>query len=237
MSLIKQDLISSSKHSIKCPYSMTPAGICIHNTANSASAKNEISYMKSNNNQVSYHIAVDDIEAIQAIPFNRNAWASGDGNGAGNRKHIHIEICYSKNGGTKFDNAEKLAAKVVAELLKKYNWGIDKVKAHRDFAKKDCPHRTNMNKFKQLVETELNVKPISQVNKIKNGNYEGKKAKVNTDTLNVRYDRGTKFKIIGKVRKGDILRLQYCKDNWISIEGFKGNKGLGYVHTDYLDLI
>lgn len=156
MSLIKKDLISSSKYSIKCPHSMKPIGIAIHNTYNSASAKNEISYMKSNNNQVSYHIAVDDIEAIQGIPFDRNAWACGDGsNGDGNRKYISIEICYSKNGGDKFIKAEKLAAKVVAEICKSYGWGIDRVKAHRDFAKKDCPHRTNMTTFKNMVKSEL----------------------------------------------------------------------------------
>lgn len=136
---------------------MTPVGIAIHNTYNDASAANEISYMKSNNNQVSFHIAVDDKEAIQGLPLNRNSWSCGDGaNGQGNRKHISIEICYSKSGGSRFTNAEKLAAKVVAELLKKYNWGIDKVKAHRDFANKNCPHRTNMTSFKKLVEAELN---------------------------------------------------------------------------------
>lgn len=156
MSLIKQDLVSSSKYKIKCPYEMKPIGIAIHNTYNDASAKNEISYMKNNNNQVSYHIAVDDKEAIQGLPLNRNAWACGDGSsGPGNRKYISIEICYSKSGGDRFIKAEKLAAKVVAELLKKYGWGIDKVKAHRDFAKKDCPHRTNMSSFKKLVEAEL----------------------------------------------------------------------------------
>ena len=157
MSLIKQSLVSSSKYSIKCPHSMAPIGIAIHNTYNDASAKNEISYMKSNNNQVSFHIAVDDKEAIQGLPLNRNSWSCGDGSsGQGNRKHISIEICYSKSGGSRFTNAEKLAAKVVAELLKKYNWGIDKVKAHRDFANKNCPHRTNMTSFKKLVEAELN---------------------------------------------------------------------------------
>ena len=156
MSLIKQDLISPSKYKIKCPYEMKPLGIAMHNTANNASAKNEISYMKNNNNQISYHIAVDDKEAIQAIPFNRNAWACGDGdNGLGNRRYISIEICYSKSGGTRFIEAEKRAAKVVAEICKKYGWGIDKIKAHRDFAKKNCPHRTNMTAFKKLVETEL----------------------------------------------------------------------------------
>ena len=75
MSLI-QRLISSDKYNIKCPYSMSPKGICIHNTANDATASNEVAYMQSNNNEVSFHIAIDDVEAIQAIPFNRNAWPS-----------------------------------------------------------------------------------------------------------------------------------------------------------------
>ena len=75
--------------------------------------------MKSNNNEVSFHIAVDDVEAIQCIPFNRNAWAAGDGgSGTGNRKYIHVEICYSKSGGPKFVDAENRAAKEIAALLK-----------------------------------------------------------------------------------------------------------------------
>lgn len=165
MSLIKQDLISSSKYKIKCPYEMNPMGIAIHNTYNDASAKNEIAYMKNNNNQVSYHIAVDDKEAIQGLPLNRNAWACGDGSsGPGNRKYISIEICYSKSGGDRFVKAEKLASKVVAELLNKYGWGIDRIKAHRDFAKKDCPHRTNMSTFKKLVEAELKGKSTNTPN-------------------------------------------------------------------------
>lgn len=166
---IKQNLVNSNKYSRKCPYGMNPIGISIHNTYNDASAKNEVSYMHSNNNQVSFHIAIDDIEAIQGLPLDRNSWSCGDGSsGNGNRKHISIEICYSKSGGSKFTNAEKLAAKVVAELLKKYNWGIDKVKAHRDFANKNCPHRTNMNEFKKLVQQELNKLNTSTNKKYKN---------------------------------------------------------------------
>ena len=46
----KKDLVPSSKYSLKCPYSMTPEYITVHNTSNSASALNEISYMKNNNN-------------------------------------------------------------------------------------------------------------------------------------------------------------------------------------------
>ena len=71
--VFKQNLVSSSKYSIKCPYAMTPKYVVCHNTANDASAANEIRYMISNNNQVSYHIAVDDVNAIQVLPLNRNA--------------------------------------------------------------------------------------------------------------------------------------------------------------------
>lgn len=156
MSLV-QSLISSNKYGVKCPYSMKAQGICIHNTANDASARNEISYMHSNNNEVSYHIAVDDVEAIQGLPLDRNAWHAGDGgSGSGNRNYIAVEICYSKSGGSRFEAAERRAAKEVAALLKKYGWGVDKVRDHRSFSGKNCPHRTNMVTFKNLIQSELN---------------------------------------------------------------------------------
>ena len=91
---LNKNFVDPSKYDIKCPYEMSPEGVCIHNTYNDAPAKNEVAYMKGNNNEVSFHVAVDDVEAIQAIPFNRNAWAAGDGGkGNGNRKYIHVEIC------------------------------------------------------------------------------------------------------------------------------------------------
>ena len=159
MALI-QSLVDSSKYGVKCPYTMSPIGICVHNTANDAPAKNEVSYMKSNNNQVSFHIAVDNVEAIQCIPFNRNAWAAGDGgSGTGNRKYIHVEICYSKSGGPKFVDAEKRAAKEIAALLKQFGWTISNVKKHQDFSGKYCPHRTldtGWQRFLNMVQAELN---------------------------------------------------------------------------------
>lgn len=168
---IKQKLVSSSKYSVKCPYSMTPIGICIHNTANDASAANEISYMISNNNEVSFHIAVDDKEAIQGIPFNRNAWHAGDGgSGTGNRKYIAIEICYSKSGGTRFTNAEKNAAKLTAQLLKKYGWNINNVKKHQDFSGKYCPHRTldlGWQRFLNMISAELGGSSTTELYRVR----------------------------------------------------------------------
>lgn len=140
--IIKQNLVPAEKYSLKCPNAMSPIGICVHNTANDASAKNEIAYMVNNTNQTSFHIAVDDIEAWQGLPLDRNGWHAGDGNGDGNRKHIGIEICYSKSGGEKFDKAEDNAAELIAQLLKERNWGVERVKKHQDFSGKYCPHRT-----------------------------------------------------------------------------------------------
>ena len=156
----KQNLVSKDKYSIKCPNTMTAEFIVVHNTANDAPAENEIKYMISNNNQVSYHYAVDDKEVIQGLPTDRNAWACGDGStGKGNRKGIQIEICYSKSGGARFENAEKNAAKFIAQLLKERGWGIDKVKKHQDFANKYCPHRTldkGWASFVNMVKDYLN---------------------------------------------------------------------------------
>lgn len=156
---VKKKLCPQKKYSRKCPYKMTPSYITIHNTSNDASAANEVAYMLSNNNQTSYHYAVDDKEAVQAIPLNRNAWHAGDGgSGIGNRKSIGIEICYSKSGGSRFDKAEKNAAYLTAVLLKKRGWGISRVKRHKDWSGKNCPHRTiakGWNRFLKMVQAEL----------------------------------------------------------------------------------
>jgi hypothetical protein len=116
-----------------------------------------------NDTAVSFHYAVDDKEIIQGIPENRNAWHAGDGTrGEGNRYGIAIEICYSKSGGTRFVNAEKNAAEFAASILKRYGWGIDRLKKHRDFNGKYCPHRTldmGWNRFGEMVQEYLGDKP------------------------------------------------------------------------------
>lgn len=157
---VTKNLVSPAKYNIKCPYLMNAEFIVVHNTANDASAKNEVAYMIRNNNQVSFHYAVDDKEIIQGIPENRNAWHAGDGgSGQGNRKGLSIEICYSKSGGQSFMAAEKLAAKFIATKLNKKGWGIDKVKKHQDFSGKYCPHKTldiGWQRFLNMIQAELN---------------------------------------------------------------------------------
>lgn len=160
MNVIK-NLVSSSKYNIKCPYPMDAQFIVVHNTANDASAANEIAYMISNNNEVSFHYAVDNQQIVQGIPENRNAWHAGDGgNGKGNRYGLSIEICYSKSGGGRFIEAEKLAAKFIAYKLKEKGWGIDKVTKHQDYSGKYCPHRTldmGWQRFLNMVKAEFDA--------------------------------------------------------------------------------
>ena len=59
------------------------------------------------------------------------------------------------------------------------------MKAHRDFANKNCPHRTNMSDLRRtrLFEAELNKSNISEntSNASNNSTYT---VKVTTDTLN-----------------------------------------------------
>ena len=143
MVTIRQNLVSASKYGIKCPYSMNPQGITIHNTANNAPAENEIAYMIRNNNEISFHYAVDDKEIVQGIPDNRNAWHAGDGgNGTGNRTTISVEICYSTGDKAKFEKAQENAAEFTAYKLKEYGWDISKVYTHQHWNGKHCPHRT-----------------------------------------------------------------------------------------------
>jgi N-acetylmuramoyl-L-alanine amidase len=156
-----------SKYSIKCPFSMTPEYITVHNTYNDASAMSEISYMIGNNLKTSFHVAVDNERVVTGIPFNRNAWHAGDGRGTGNMKSIGIEICYSKSGGERFDEAEELAAEYIAYLLKQYGWGLDRVKKHQDWSGKYCPHRTldyGWERFLDKIRHYLGLQPVDNSN-------------------------------------------------------------------------
>ncbi|KAA0944144.1 XlyB [Sporosarcina sp. ANT_H38] len=149
---IINSFIPATLYPLKAPYPMMPEYITIHNTYNDATAANEITYMTRNTNPISYHVAIDDKQAVQAIPFSRSAYHAGDGLGKGNRASIGIEICYSKSGGPKYVAAEENTVEYVAHLLMQYGWGIDRVRTHKSWTEigvknstskyvKNCPHR------------------------------------------------------------------------------------------------
>ena len=211
----KKNLLSSTKYNLKSPYTMKPVGICIHNTANDASAEAEVKYMINNNNATSFHVAVDEKHVIQAIPFGRNAFHAGDGaNGEGNRKYIGIEICRSTGDLATFKKCEENCAKYVAHLLKQYGWTIKNVKRHYDFSGKDCPHRTmdlGWQRFLNMVQAELNKlnKPATTTKPapaptIKKVNY---KVVIKVSSLNIRQKADFNSKVIGVVRKNEVYTI------------------------------
>ena len=144
---------------------MKPIGLCIHNTYNEASATNEVSYMRGTDTKTSFHYAVDDLQAVQALPEDRTGWHAGDNLGEGNMKHIGIEICYSfakklpeKEVYAKFDKAEKNAVILIVDMLRRYGWGMEQIKKHQDFSGKYCPHRTldlGWDRFLNMVRAEI----------------------------------------------------------------------------------
>lgn len=151
----RQMLVPSSKYGIKCPNAMIPKKITIHNTDNQMPAENEISYMRNNNLAVSYHIAIDENEAIQGLPFNRNGWHAGDGgNGYGNRNTVGVEMCRNYDRSRKttnlndplktqfqktFNNTIKVVAQLCVDLGIVANF--DNIKRHKDWSGKHCPSK------------------------------------------------------------------------------------------------
>lgn len=170
----KKNIVPSSKFAIKCPKPMVAKKITVHETDNMAHAASEINYMNGNNKATSYHVAVDEKEAVQGLPFNRNGWHSGDGyNGYGNRNTIGVEICknYDRNRNTrnlieplhsKYIQARVNAMKVIAMLC--VTEGIvantSNIKSHYDWSGKNCPSKMRQDNywptFVQGVITEYN---------------------------------------------------------------------------------
>lgn len=134
--------LPTEKYPIKCPNTMTPIGITIHETDNRATAAEEITFMHRNDNEVSYHFAVDEKEIIQGLPLDRNGWHAGDGpNGTGNRKTIAIEICknYKVDNLDDYYKARARAEELVGYLMHKYGFGGKDIYTHNHWNGKNCP--------------------------------------------------------------------------------------------------
>lgn len=222
MKIIK-NYVDRSKYNLKCPYKMTPSRIVVHNTANDASARNEVLYMIRNDSSTGFHYAVDDKEIVQGIPEDRNAFHAGDGkNGKGNREGIAIEICYSKSGGERFVKAELNAIALIVDILKRKEWGIDRVTKHQDYSGKHCPHRTldlGWNRFIKQIEKEL-------------ARGAGNCVRIDVETLNYRAGAGTQYKINGQVRKGEVYTIVEEKNGWGKLKS-----GAGWINLKYTSKI
>lgn len=142
---------------------LVPGYITVHSTGNPGStARNERVWLTNPDNKrtASWHICIDEYEAVEAIPLDEVAWHAGDGSsGPGNRKSIAIEICESGDRA----KALKNAAELIAVLLRRLGMGAERLRRHWDWSRKPCPrilmagNWAGWEKFKREVEKHLNA--------------------------------------------------------------------------------
>lgn len=117
--------------------------LVVHNTANTASAKNEALNLKNNYAESSFHYVIDDVDIIQCVHDYDTAWAVGPWKGATaiirNNQSISIEVC---SNGTEFTSKEvENLRKLVLHLMEYYGIPADHVVRHYDChtGHKACP--------------------------------------------------------------------------------------------------
>ena len=123
---------------------IAPQYLTIHSTGNEKStARGERAWLEnpSNTRTASWHICVDEKEAIEAIPLDEMAYHAGTT--AGNTQSISIEICESGDRQKTLDNAIKLTA----SILRQRGWGIDRLRRHYDWSGKVCPRILSQNNW------------------------------------------------------------------------------------------
>ena len=158
--MISKQIIDSKQWAVKCPYSITPVGISIHNTGNpNSTAQNERDNLNWTSDERSFHFVTDKNKTIQCIDECRNSWANSDYNKGWNSKsYLNWEICERDYAGS-----EKQAIKDIAQFLVSKGWNVDKIKNHSTFdPSSGCPRKTlpHWNQFIQDIKDEMErIKP------------------------------------------------------------------------------
>lgn len=169
----------STSHNRRPGTRLEASTITIHNTGNpSSTARNERAWLTNslNTRTASFHIVIDDKEAIEVIPLNEVAWHAGDGSrsSSGNLTSIGIEICESGN----YEQTLRHASLLVAGMLQERNWGTDRLRRHYDWSGKNCPRIMNADgkwtAWKNFVASvEANLKQLKAGTDGANGQTDG----------------------------------------------------------------
>lgn len=126
-------------------YKMTPTSITVHDTATpNAPADNFARYQARENLGSSFHIAVDDREAVLLIPISEQAWHSGTS--AGNTTSIAIEVCEFTDAARRAA-AERNAQQLISDMLtgrapaafRTDHLSVANVRTHKSWSGKNCP--------------------------------------------------------------------------------------------------
>ena len=210
---------------------ITPTTITIHQTGNiDAPAKNNHNYMKNCNKSgeriASWHVTVGYDYIIQAQSFNYKTYHAGCA--SGNNGSIGIEICMYSDAN-KQKQAYLNAIELVKILLKYYGWGIDKIKRHYDWTKKNCPAWLISGKYgytwdwfkQQVQQVQSSFKPYL--------------AKCTATTLNCRKGAGTSYAVDRQITKGTVITIV----EEVTVNGVKWLKAKSgyYVSGQYMEFL
>lgn len=143
-------------------YKMNPEYYVIHETENydvgaDAEMHNRYLHNGAGGRMASWHATVDDKCIYLHIPFDRNGWHAGDGNGKGNRAGIGIEHCVNRDGD--FQKTVENGKALIRWIDAKY--GKKKVAPHKMFSSygKNCPSHILKN-WNSYVASIGNKKPV-----------------------------------------------------------------------------
>lgn len=134
--------------------------ITVHETANTKPTANAANHadLQSDGNvrQASWHITVDDTEAVRSYPDTAQCWHGGTKEA--NETSIAVEICVNSDGD--YNKAFKRAAGVVKDLRAKHRIPRSKVFDHAHWTGKDCPQKMRAaGRWKEFLDlTEPNKK-------------------------------------------------------------------------------
>ncbi|MED3351399.1 N-acetylmuramoyl-L-alanine amidase, partial [Bacillus thuringiensis] len=212
-------------------YAMNPRYITIHTTANQSAGADARAHARYVNNGggsagVSWHFTVDDNRIVQHLPLNENGWHAGDGNGAGNRSSIGIEICENRDGN--FEKALIHTAGLVKFLMAHLGLKIGNVVSHQHWSGKNCPRPIfdrpgGFEGFKKMIEDCTN--DMNGENHNKGAGIQGLGiAYMEGVNINLRRNPSTSSEILRKLNKPESYIVWEEREGWLNV----GNSWVKY---------
>lgn len=135
-------------HNVAVGYNMkgNRIGVTVHNTArlDSVAETQAEQYSRATYNDnmsgVIVHFYVDEVGAWQLLPLDISGFHAADGNGPGNRRTIAVECIMDGSGSEADRKSEENCAKLVAGLLKMFDFEIGDMYTHNHwYPPKYCP--------------------------------------------------------------------------------------------------
>ena len=153
---IRQQLVTKNKQTYG---GVNPLlGVVVHETGNTSRGANAAAHANlqtnGNSRDASWHITVDEKEAVQSYADTEQCWHAGDREA--NKTRLAVEICVNEDGD--YDAAFRNAAEVVRMKRIEHGWSRANVEQHFDHSGKDCPSRIRAEgrwaEFLDLTEPE-----------------------------------------------------------------------------------